>query len=80
MGTPKGVYAALAQPDRVPGYEPVGRGFESLVPRQKILQEMYHFLQYFFIHCESNGISSRFSVYIIAEGVYHRPQAVSLSQ
>ena len=26
-------YAALAQPDRVPGYEPVGRGFESLMPR-----------------------------------------------
>ena len=35
MGTPKGVYAALAQPDRVPGYEPVGRGFESLMPRHK---------------------------------------------
>ena len=29
-----------------------------------------------FIHCESNGISSRFSVYIIAEGVSHQPQAV----
>ena len=27
------VCAALAQPDRVPGYEPVGRGFESLMPR-----------------------------------------------
>ena len=27
------MYAALAQPDRVPGYEPVGRGFESLMPR-----------------------------------------------
>ncbi len=34
----------------------------------------------FFIHCESNGISSRDSVYIIAEGVYHQPQAVFLSQ
>ena len=31
----------------------------------------------FFIHCESNGISSRFSVYLITEGVYHQPQAVS---
>jgi len=30
----------------------------------------------FFIHCESNGISSRFSVYLITEGVYHQPQAV----
>lgn len=26
--------AALAQLDRVPGYEPVGRGFESPMPRQ----------------------------------------------
>ena len=31
----KSVSAALAQPDRVPGYEPVGRGFESLMPRHK---------------------------------------------
>ena len=31
----------------------------------------------FFIHCESNGISSRFSVYLITEGVYHQPQAAS---
>ena len=30
----------------------------------------------FFIHCESNGISSRVSVYIIAVGVYHQPQVV----
>ena len=30
----------------------------------------------FFIHCESNGISSRVSVYLIIEGVYHQPQAV----
>lgn len=30
----------------------------------------------FFIHCESNGISSRFSVYLITEGAYHQPQAV----
>ena len=26
--------AGVAQLDRVPGYEPVGRGFESLLPRQ----------------------------------------------
>ena len=38
----------------------------------------------FFIHCESNGISSRFSVYLIrfdehisSKRVYHQPQAVS---
>ncbi len=34
-------------------------------------------LSNFFIHCESNGISSRFSVYLITEGAYHQPQAVS---
>ena len=28
-------YAAVAQLDRVTGYEPVGRGFESLQPYQK---------------------------------------------
>ena len=28
-------HAVLAQLDRVPGYEPVGRGFESLTPCQK---------------------------------------------
>ena len=28
------IYAGLAQLDRVPGYEPVGRGFESLNPYQ----------------------------------------------
>ena len=28
-------YVALAQLDRVPGYEPVGRGFESPKPRHK---------------------------------------------
>ena len=35
MGTLKNVHAALAQLDRVPGYEPVGRGFESPKPRHK---------------------------------------------
>ena len=34
-------------------------------------------LSNFFIHCESNGISSRISVYLITEGVYHQRQAVS---
>ena len=33
-------------------------------------------LSNFFIHCESNGISSRVSVYLITEGAYHQPQAV----
>ena len=30
----KNVYVPLAQPDRVFGYEPKGRGFESLKARQ----------------------------------------------
>ena len=34
-------------------------------------------LSNFFIHCESNGISSRPSVYLITEGAYHQWQAVS---
>ena len=38
------------------------------------------FLADFFIHCESNGISSRFSMYIIAVGVSPQPKVVSLSQ
>ena len=49
----------------------------SPILRQKILQKRIHFLQYFFIHCESNGISSRLGMYIIAAGVYHQPQVVS---
>ena len=44
--------------------------FSLSLAHQKILQKRILFLQYFFIHCESNGISSRFSVYIIAIGVY----------
>ena len=47
--------------------------YKSCCPHQKILQKRVRFLQYFFIHCESNGISSRFSVYIIAAGAYHQP-------
>ena len=34
MGTKKTYFAALAQLDRVFGYEPKGQGFESLTPRQ----------------------------------------------
>ena len=35
----KNVYVPLAQPDRVFGYEPKGRGFESLMARQKKTQD-----------------------------------------
>ncbi len=34
------MYAPIAQPDRVTGYEPVGRGFESLSACFKII---WHF-------------------------------------
>ncbi len=36
--------AALAQLDRVTGYEPVGRGFESLMPRHGALADASAFL------------------------------------
>ena len=35
MQVRKNVHAALAQLDRVSGYEPEGQGFESLTPRHK---------------------------------------------
>ena len=35
MSAEKHPYVPLAQPDRVFGYEPKGRGFESLMARQK---------------------------------------------
>ena len=48
--------AALAQLDRVPGYEPVGRGFESLMPRHGALADASAFLSYDF----PKGISDTF--------------------
>ena len=44
----------VAQPDRVFGYEPKGRGFESLQVRQKGTLEIYAF-QGFFINTLING-------------------------
>ena len=40
----KNVYVPLAQPDRVFGYEPKGRGFESLKARQtkRVISNGYH--------------------------------------
>ena len=58
---------------RAPALQAGGQRFDSANLHQKILQKMIRFLQYFFIHCESNGISSRFSVYIITEGASHQP-------
>lgn len=37
-------YAPVAQLDRVPGYEPVGRGFESLRAYQKIAPKAFTYL------------------------------------
>ena len=56
------------------------REFKSLIPSQKRSNFCLPKVTSFFIHCESDGISSRFSVYIIAAGVYHQPQVVSLQQ
>ena len=42
------VYAALAQLDRVFGYEPKGRGFESLTPCQKNSSDSFRV--YFFTY------------------------------
>ena len=39
MSAEKHPYVPLAQPDRVFGYEPKGRGFESLMARQKKAQD-----------------------------------------
>ena len=64
----------VAQLDRAPDSDSEGRRFESYRVGQKF--DKFR-LGEFFIHCESNGISSRFSVYLITEGVYHQPQAVS---
>ena len=50
MGKTSGAYAAVAQLDRVFGYEPKGRGFESLQPYHKkrsFLIEMTAFLHFF---------------------------------
>ena len=46
----------------------------TLVPQPK--NSTSFDLSNFFIHCESNGISSRVSVYLITEGAYHQPKAV----
>ena len=51
MGTQEIVYAPLAQLDRVFGYEPKGRGFESLTACQIKMHRVYtvHFCLVSFI-------------------------------
>ena len=64
----------VAQLVRASGCGPEGRGFDSHHSPQKFDKLR---LVEFFIHCESNGISSRIRVHLITEGVYHQPQTVS---
>ena len=68
------IYLPVAQLDSASDSDSEGRRFKSFRAGQKF--DKFRLVE-FFIHCESNGISSRFSVYLITEGVYHQPQAVS---
>ena len=74
----------VAQLDRVTGYEPVGRGFESLQARQSVqLQqsENHVFLRGFLFYVK--GISkntSRFSVCVFRDALYSiQPQMISFA-
>ena len=67
----------MAQLDRAQDSDSWGRRFKSCRVGQKF--DKFRLVE-FFIHCESNGISSRVSVHIITAGVYHQPQVVLLSQ
>ena len=80
----KKIYLPMAQLDSASDSDSEGQRFESAWAGQKFDKLR---LVEFFIHCESNGISSRVSVYIIRfdeyispKRVYHQPQVVSLSQ
>ena len=44
---PEARYAAVAQLDRVTGYEPVGQGFESLQPYQNAETERFQRFLFF---------------------------------
>ena len=61
---PTFIYPPVAQLDRAVDSDSKGRGFESLRAGQKIQV----FGLGFFIHCESNGISSAVRLYIIKGG------------
>ena len=75
-------YAALAQLDRVPGYEPVGRGFESLMPRQQKRNFCLPKVPFLFIqaaglvyHPTQVGISSRARCALVS---HHAPACIYL--
>ena len=67
------MYAPVAQLDRATASDAVCRGFESLQACQKKFDK-FRLVEYFFIHCESNGISSTIallSLYLISpSGLY----------
>ena len=64
------MHLPVAQLDSASDSDSEGRRFESFRVGQKFDKLR---LVEFFIHCESNGISSRVSVHFITEGVYHQP-------
>ena len=67
----QGSFLPVAQLDSASDSDSEGRRFKSFRAGQK--NSTSFDLSNFFIHCESNGISSHFSVYLITEGVYHQP-------
>ena len=56
-------YAAVAQLDRVFGYEPKGRGFESLQPYQFIANEISFAMNFFIPLCRSKPCLLRLSFF-----------------
>ena len=67
------VNIGMSPSGKAPDFDSGTRRFKSGHPSQKRSNFCLPKVTSFFIHCESDGISSRFSVYIIAAGVYHQP-------
>ena len=65
--------AALAQLDRVPGYEPVGRGFESLMPRQQ--KENFCLPKVLFLFIQAAGLAYHRRA---KRGAYHQGRRAAL--
>ena len=53
-------YAAVAQLDRVTGYEPVGRGFESLQPYQLVASDKTLATSFFIALCVRKDLEKRY--------------------
>ena len=65
----KCTHLPVAQLDSASDSDSEGQRFESAWAGQKF--DKFRLVE-FFIHCVSNGISSRVSVYLITEGAYHQ--------